>query len=85
MNPIAEPINKLIIEVTASSADRDHAILLLGDTLKTVIIRHVPEDQQELAIKLINEELQKVKSGDLRVARGFFGNWAKSAMTKKSV
>lgn len=82
MNPIAEPINKLIREVTASKAERDHAILLLGETLKSVIIKHVTDSEQAAAIKSIEAELERIKAGDLRVASGFFGNWAKSAEKK---
>lgn len=77
MKPTAEPLNRLIQEVTSSTADRDHAILLLGETLKSVILKHVPEADQEAAGKMIEAELERIKSGDLRVASGFFGNWAK--------
>lgn len=73
---IHETLNELVIALNKSSADKTTSIMILENLIRD-LISEIPLEKRTSATNDINNYVQKVASGNLKYASGFFGHWAK--------
>jgi len=78
MNTVEENIISLMDELNKNSKlGKEESVSFIADLLVTIVKNNVPSDQRQGAAMTAADYIKRVKSGNIKVARGFFGNWAK--------
>ena len=86
MGPVENNINLLVAELKNNrKVDKDEALDYLGHVFRLIVQNNTPLDQRYGAAMTVNQFITKARSGDLRYAEGFYGNWAKQLEEKKDV
>jgi len=78
MNSVEEIVIDLMDELNKNPKfSKEQSISLLADLLVTIVKNNVPSEQRYGAAMTAADYIKRAKSGNIKVARGFFGNWAK--------
>lgn len=75
---VYENLNDLIVALNQSDADKTTSIMILDNVIRDLIQHDIPLSNRGSADNLLQQYTQKIQTGDLRYASGFFGHWAKN-------